>query len=293
MFRSIGVVALVVAFVYPAFCQDEPTIGQQKMEALSFMIGDWEYTDDEGKVRTQSVNWINNKSFIERREGSFREIYGWDLKEKQYTVWGFGGVGGHGQAVGTKTDDGWHFKYQPYFLANGTAVTNTWTVAPKDKDTVHIVGQFRNAKVDRKLKRIKPTPDIKSLSFLIGEWTGTAKVGDDESKATVEYEWMNQQNFVRQTITFGEDKIAHVIGWNPTTNSMMTWGFGGRGGHGEMTWSKLGEHHWREESPNWMTPEGKDAHFILETKVDGNQLHIDGFFRMGEEKSDIVIRAAK
>jgi len=293
MLRCTCVFALALTSVYPAFSQEELSPGQQKMQALSFMIGDWEYKDADGAVRKQSINWINNKSFIERREGNVREIFGWDLKNNQYTAWTFGGIGGHGQAVGAKKGDGWFFNYQPYYVADGRAVVSFATVTPKDKDTIHVVGQFDANKFDLKLKRIQPTPDTKSLAFLIGKWEGTAKVGDDESKSSVEFEWMTQKNFLRQTISLGETEIVHVIGWNPTTNSMKTWGFGGQGGHGEMTWTKLGENHWREESKNWVTPDGADAHFLLETKVTGNQLHIDGFFLRNGEKTDIVIRASK
>lgn len=293
MVRFVCYAALALTFTCPAFCQDKLSPGQQKMKALSFMIGDWQFTNDDGEVRTQSISWINRKSFIERREGAVREVYGWDLEKNQYTAWTFGSEGGHGKAVGNKQGNGWHFVYQPYYVSSGRKVTSFATITPKDKDTLHVVGQFSEREFDIELKRIQPTPDTQSLAFLIGKWEGTAKVGDDESKGAVEYEWMTQRNFMRQTITLGEIEIVHVLGWNPSTNSMKTWGFGGQGGHGEMTWSKLGERHWREESKNWVAPDGSDAHFLLETKVDGNELQIDGFFRMGDEETKVEIRATK
>jgi hypothetical protein len=129
---------------------------------------------------------------------------------------------------------------------------------------------------------------VKSLEFLIGSWNGTATVGGEESKARVEYAWMNQNNFVMQTISLGDTKIVHILGWDPATNSMRTWGFGGQGGHGEMTWTKLGERRWKEESTDWIAGDGGKAHFLLETKVTRNELLIKGFFKT-DEKTEIVI----
>jgi hypothetical protein len=134
--------------------------------------------------------------------------------------------------------------------------------------------------------------EVKSLEFLIGSWNGTATVGGEESKARVEYAWMNQNNFVMQTISLGDMKIVHIVGWDPATSSMRTWGFGGQGGHGEMAWTKLGDHRWKEDSPNWIAANGEKAHFLLETKVTGDELLIQGFFKTDEE-TKVVIKAQR
>ena len=133
---------------------------------------------------------------------------------------------------------------------------------------------------------------VKSLEFLIGSWSGTATVGGDESKARVEYAWMNQDNFIMQTISLGDMEIVHILGWDPATSSMRTWGFGGQGGNGEMAWTKLGDHRWKEESTNWIAQDGTKAQFLLETSVTGDDLLIEGLFKTDEE-TKVVIKAQK
>ena len=134
--------------------------------------------------------------------------------------------------------------------------------------------------------------EMKSLEFLIGSWHGTASVGGEESHARVEYAWMNQKNFVKQTIFLGDAQLVHIIGWDPVTSSLRTWGFGGRGGHGEMAWTKLDDRSWKEEAEDWVAPTGSKARFLLETKITGDELVIDGFFEEAE-RTKISVKAKR
>jgi hypothetical protein len=119
------------------------------------MIGEWQYEKEDGSVATQSITLINNNSFIQRVDGSVREITGWDLKEKKFASWMFGGRGGHGKAFWEKKGESWYHEYKPYYLASGEAVTSFATLTSTGKDTVSVAGQFMDGKFATTLTRVK------------------------------------------------------------------------------------------------------------------------------------------
>ena len=136
---------------------------------------------------------------------------------------------------------------------------------------------------------------IAVLEPMIGTWEGKATVGGNESPPTVSYRWINHKNFILQTIDCPDIdlEVNHVIGWEPKSKSVRTWGFGGNGGHGEMVWTKKGPMNWAEESKDWTLPDGKNGHFLLETKVAHDKLEITGFFAAeGQAKTEMAISAA-
>lgn len=119
------------------------------------MIGDWEYKKEDGTVATQSISWINNKSFIQRVDGEVRDIIGWDLAEKQFATWTFGGLGGHGKALWTKKGDSWYHEFKPYYVASGEAVTSFTSLTPIGTDSIRVTGQFMDKKLDITVTRVK------------------------------------------------------------------------------------------------------------------------------------------
>jgi hypothetical protein len=134
------------------------------------------------------------------------------------------------------------------------------------------------------------------LEPLIGDWKGSSTVGGEESPTNVSYRWINQKTFVLQSIEFqnGDLEITHVIGWDPKTKQVKTWGFGGKGGYGEMVWTKKGPTNWIEESKDWTVPTGKSAHFRLESSLTGNRMMITGFFQAeSEERTEVSIQVEK
>jgi len=145
----------------------------------------------------------------------------------------------------------------------------------------------------------KPVTTKEHLAFLeplIGEWKGTSTIGDEASAASVSYRWINQETFVLQSIEFqnGDLEITHVIGWDPNSKQVKTWGFGGSGGYGEMVWTNNSLKNWVEESKDWTVPTGESAHFRLENSLSENVLAIKGFFQAeGEERTEVSIRVEK
>ena len=116
--------------------EDDLTPGQEKIKQLAFMVGDWQYKKEDGTIVTQSISWINNNSFIQRVDGEVREIIGWDLTEKRFASWMFGGLGGHGKALWTKKGDSWYLEFKPYYIASGEAVTSYATLTPTGENVI-------------------------------------------------------------------------------------------------------------------------------------------------------------
>ena len=145
----------------------------------------------------------------------------------------------------------------------------------------------------------QPVTTSEHLAFLeplIGEWKGNSTIGDQESPTRVSFRWINQKTFVLQSMEFqgGDLEITHVIGWDPKTKQVKTWGFGGSGGYGEMVWTKKSPTNWIEESKDWTVPTGESARFRLENSLTGNRMVITGFFQPeGDERIDLSIQVEK
>ena len=74
---------------------DPPAI--QELQALEGLIGTWRAMESGGDSATITCRWINNRSFIEFIDGSFRQVIGWDIAKNSLAGWGFGTHGGHGE----------------------------------------------------------------------------------------------------------------------------------------------------------------------------------------------------
>jgi hypothetical protein len=93
------------------------TPGQQAMQKLAFLIGEWENRKSDGTTERVSSRWINNESYMLTSIGDYTEIAGWDLEEKQIVSWGFGTHGGQGKYYWTQVDDKtWTCEAKPAFL---------------------------------------------------------------------------------------------------------------------------------------------------------------------------------
>ena len=104
--RRLAPLLLITCLVSLANAQDkEIPPGQQKMEALSGLVGTWRGTSNKGKESVATYKWINNKSYIEMIVGDYREIVGWDLTDEKIVSWGFGTHGGQGKVVWEREDE--------------------------------------------------------------------------------------------------------------------------------------------------------------------------------------------
>lgn len=117
--------------------------GQEKMKALSFLIGEWESQSEEGSNGQMTCRWINNESFIEMRSGDYLEIYGWDPHEERYIGFGFGTHGGFGKLMWRQEGDVWHLEADPLFYDRlGQGLRFEVHLKPIDETTVEASGRF-------------------------------------------------------------------------------------------------------------------------------------------------------
>jgi hypothetical protein len=136
-------------------CQLTP--GQQHIQELSSMVGEWELTEKDGRISTRTIRWINNKSFIELVHEDYREITRWDLVEKRFVTQAFGGIGGHAKYVWTKKEGGaWSLVADPaYYVASGEAVPWQATIEQIDRDTMTFKVTFGDHQMENIARRKK------------------------------------------------------------------------------------------------------------------------------------------
>jgi len=82
---------------------------------------------------------------------------------------------------------------------------------------------------------------LKDLEWLVGDWNPAAK----ELPLRLNFEWMAQRNFIKNTYTATKDGQSaltggQIIGWNPKRGRIVSWHFDAQGGFGEDVWTKDG-----------------------------------------------------
>lgn len=80
---------------------------------------------------------------------------------------------------------------------------------------------------------------LKELAWLLGTWK------DTDENVTIEFktDWDADKNFIKQLFTMKlyDQKTLEglqIIGWNPITNTIVSWVFDSDGGHGNGAWEK-------------------------------------------------------
>lgn len=114
-------------------------------------------------------------------------------------------------------------------------------------------------------------PQLDDLDWMTGEWSGA----NGETKIEVSARWNATRTFLLRDLKVIHDNNvvlsgAQRIGWDPLTHKIKSWVFDANGGHGEGTWTKVGEA-WVVQasgvlgngqattSTNVYTPTGKDS----------------------------------
>ncbi len=133
---------------------------------------------------------------------------------------------------------------------------------------------------------------LKALDFFIGSWQASGTYLGKEVTIEVRYEWIMQGNFVLVSIESKSkedgEKLSEraMIGWEPKSNQIQQWGFGGYGGHGVLNWAQQGEKKWivQRKQP-WTLWDGKSAVGSTEISiVDENTFNEQGTFKVGDEE---------
>jgi uncharacterized protein (TIGR02246 family) len=99
---------------------------------------------------------------------------------------------------------------------------------------------------------------LKDLEWLIGDWV------DNEDALQVETacQWSKNQNFIIRSFSVSKgDRVERsglqIIGWDPVSKHIHSWGFNSDGGFGEGLWSKKGNR-WYIQTKDTL-PDGQKA----------------------------------
>jgi len=83
---------------------------------------------------------------------------------------------------------------------------------------------------------------LNALDWIVGQW----KAESGGNKVTMTAEWASNKNFIR--CQFDVDKAgserqldSQIIGWDPTTERIVSWQFGANGGFGYANWTQRGK----------------------------------------------------
>ena len=157
--------------------QGKLTPGQENMQQLKFLIGVWENESDDG-ISQVKYEWINNKSYIMLVAGDYREIFGWDLRDKEIVSWSFGTHGGQGTTSWAKEGDTWKGKpksplvnrWGKEFVRSRTMgvvgdakLKTTWEIQEGSGDW-KVITDVANKVAPKKEKRAKPKKSKKAVS---------------------------------------------------------------------------------------------------------------------------------
>jgi len=105
--------------------------------------------------------------------------------------------------------------------------------------------------------------ELRHLNYFIGSWRETSVSEDGtESIAIASFEWSNAQNFISfayRTARNGDVLLREIIGWDPLSEQVTSWGFGLYGGYWRMPWNEAGDGSWvieTDEEEPWVTWDG-------------------------------------
>jgi uncharacterized protein (TIGR02246 family) len=113
-----------------------------KLEALSWLVGEWRDESEEATV-SSTVRWSGNNAFLvyqfkadiagqETFEGT--QVIGWDPNDQVIRSWMFDSDGGFGEGVWTKDNERWVVKFEQT-LPEGGRATATNVYLPKGENS--------------------------------------------------------------------------------------------------------------------------------------------------------------
>lgn len=84
---------------------------------------------------------------------------------------------------------------------------------------------------------------LQELNWMIGQWKADSKSSDT---AQLSVEWTPNKNFITSKYTLNKPGLPaqvdlQIIGWDPQTNSIVSWHFDSNGGFGRGAWVKAAD----------------------------------------------------
>jgi uncharacterized protein (TIGR02246 family) len=137
---------------------------------------------------------------------------------------------------------------------DGSALTGRFTAVWVKRDGRWLLDSLREA-----ISESPSTGDqLQQLSWLIGEWAGTA----DDQAIVISANWSDGGSYIVREFALhgGGDKLVsgtERIGWDYKTGDIVSWTFDSQGGRSESRWKRDGDR-WLVESSKSM-PDGKSA----------------------------------
>jgi uncharacterized protein (TIGR02246 family) len=176
-------------------------------------------------------------------------------------------------------------------------VEGTVTMTTKDGTTEH--GRFSAVYSKHESKwlissvRDLPTPEeddkpnaynrLKAITWMLGEWVDK----DSKKTITLNCKWAPGQTFLLQEVVVMEDdgkelRMTHVIGWDPTHETVRGWLFDATGGFSEGVWTREGNS-WAVESEGWFGDGQASAAKVRWQYVDENTMTWSSTNRQADE----------
>ncbi len=122
-------------------------------------------------------------------------------------------------------------------LPKGDATASRYNVVHARRDGKWVIVVGRDAPFVSSLDE----DYLKDLEWMIGQWKTEAK----EQGLRINFEWMAQRNFIKNTYIVmkdGKSTLAggQIIGWDPRLGRIVSWHFDALGGFGHDIWTKEG-----------------------------------------------------
>ena len=140
---------------------------------------------------------------------------------------------------------------------------------------------------------------LKDLQYFIGKWSLENTENGEVSTGTMEVEWMHDKNFqlvkgVSKDTTGKEQTSTEIVGWNPISKQIQSWGFGSFGGYGEGRWQKEGTTWTMTYDKPWVRWNGDTlTGKVVRKIVDENTFLEEGVFKVGEKDIKFTTKAKR
>lgn len=111
---------------------------------------------------------------------------------------------------------------------------------------------------------------LKDLEWMIGQWKTDAK----DQGLRINFEWMAQRNFIKNTYMITKDGNStltggQIIGWDPRLGRIVSWHFDALGGFGHDVWTKDGAK-WIVQATGILRDDSESTAVNVITPVDAN-----------------------
>ncbi|MDG2385176.1 MAG: hypothetical protein P8N76_26130 [Pirellulaceae bacterium] len=244
---------LVQASALNLVAQVEPGSTHQHLEAFDYFVGTWKFSGEDFNEQTSGTitwQWDLDQNALVRRmqinpnknspEGMTNmSVVLWDAKNKRILERGFGGYGGYGQSVWTKTSTGWKNQgLGKWVLWNGEQGTHESNYVLKSKDKFVIEQAFDLDSQEPATSRITVERVSESTAakknrcpwtWLIGNWSIERSSGTS-SRVHWSQPYPNADYLIGEWEDNDGSKMHEIVGWQPSRKLMVSnsYGPGGR-----------------------------------------------------------------